>query len=193
MFGRATGNGDDGFQEAELVIVTVGADGSVSPLTTIPLEGMNGLPCAIWAPDGRWAAFGGADAETPRIGGADGVWLVDTVSGEVRQLPGYHPNDLEWRPGTDELAITGDRPVNQRRRQHRHLHGEHRRHPLPRRRAGRQPDVVTRWDDDRLHPRRERTRPTGIWLIDADGTNLRPLTRAPAGRSTGSVSCGPTR
>ena len=98
----------------ELAIVTVGADGSVSPLTTIPLEGTHGLPCAIWAPDGRWAAFGGAvDNAEPR--GTDSVWLVDTVSGEVRQLPGYHPNDLEWRPGTDELATTGDRPGNEHR------------------------------------------------------------------------------
>ena len=113
MFGRATGNWNDGFEDAELVVVTVGADGSVSPLTTIPLEGMHGLPSAIWAPDGRWAAFGGGDAAEFRGGGADGVWLVDTVSGEIRQLPGYHPDDLEWRPGTDELAITGDRPVNE--------------------------------------------------------------------------------
>jgi hypothetical protein len=113
MFGRATGNWQDGYEHVELVVVTVGDDGSVSPLTTIPLEGMHGVPCAIWAPDGRWAAFGGGDAADYRNGGTDGVWLVDTVSGEIRQLPGYHPHDLEWRPGTDELAITGDRPDNE--------------------------------------------------------------------------------
>lgn len=78
-----------------------GIDGEVEPaitrLATIQLQGVEAIPCAIWAPDGRWAALGG--------GGS--VWVVDTQSAEVRELPGYVPTDLEWRPGTDELAITG--------------------------------------------------------------------------------------
>lgn len=78
-----------------------GIDGQVEPaitrLATIQLPGVEAIPCAIWAPDGRWAALGG--------GGS--VWVVDTESAEVRELPGYVPTDLEWRPGTDELAITG--------------------------------------------------------------------------------------
>ena len=78
-----------------------GIDGEVEPaitrLATIPLQGVEAIPCAIWAPDGRWAALGG--------GGS--VWVVDTETAEVRELPGYVPTDLEWRPGTDELAITG--------------------------------------------------------------------------------------
>ncbi len=52
---------------------------------------------AIWAPDGRWVALGG--------GGS--VWVVDTQTAEVRQLPVSDATDLEWRPGTDQLAITG--------------------------------------------------------------------------------------
>jgi dipeptidyl aminopeptidase/acylaminoacyl peptidase len=91
MFGTSTDGG------AALSVVTVAADGTVSPLTTIPLDGLEGIPCAIWAPDGRWAALAGGDA----------VWVVDTEAGEIRHLPGYHPRDLEWRPATDELAMTG--------------------------------------------------------------------------------------
>ena len=54
-------------------------------------------PCAIWAPDGRWAALavaarcGWSTPRPPRYGSS----------------PGYVPTDLEWRPGTDQLAITG--------------------------------------------------------------------------------------
>ena len=62
------------------------------------LGGFEGHPCGIWAPDGRWVAFGG--------GGE--VWVVDTQTGEIRRLPDLRPSDLEWRPGTDQLAIAGD-------------------------------------------------------------------------------------
>ena len=66
------------------------------------LEGFEGHPCGIWAPDGRWVAFGG--------GGE--VWVVDTQTAEIRRLPDLRPSDLEWRPGTDQLAIAGDMGVN---------------------------------------------------------------------------------
>jgi hypothetical protein len=36
------------------------------------------------------------------------VWLLDTWTGVIRRLPDLRPSDLEWRPGTDELAIAGD-------------------------------------------------------------------------------------
>jgi len=97
MFGSAVMN-NGGFSDAVLIVFTVAEDGSSSPLTTIPLDGIDAVPCAIWAPDGRWAAFGGANA----------VWVVDTDTAQVRQLPDYDPRDLEWRPGSDELAITGE-------------------------------------------------------------------------------------
>ena len=96
--------------DASLGVVSIAADGTetrrgidgevepaVTRLSTIQLQGVEAIPCAIWAPDGRWAALGG--------GGS--VWVVDTETAEVRELPGYVPTDLEWRPGTDELAITG--------------------------------------------------------------------------------------
>ena len=66
------------------------------------LDGFAPHPCAIWAPDGRWVAFGG--------GGE--VWVVDTQTGAIRRLPDLRPSDLEWRPGTDQLAIAGDMGPN---------------------------------------------------------------------------------
>ena len=102
---RATADAAQGEEDADLVIVEVDGDGSVSPGRTVPLDGLGvvqgGVPCAIWSPDGNWAALGGAGA----------VWVVNTNSGDVRRLPGYQPTDLEWRPGTDELAITGEEGV----------------------------------------------------------------------------------
>ena len=91
------GQGSVGGGDYALEVATVAADGRTTPLRTIPLDDLYGIPCAIWAPDGRWAALGGRGA----------VWVVDTETAEVRRLPGYAPKDLEWRPGTDELAITG--------------------------------------------------------------------------------------
>jgi WD40 repeat protein len=103
LFGRLS-RSPDSFGAAELVIVPVGGDGAAGTPTVIALDGFavgGGFeqhPCAIWAPDGRWAAFAG--------GGE--VWVVDTQSSAIRRLPDLRPSDLEWRPGTDELAIAGD-------------------------------------------------------------------------------------
>ncbi len=103
-FGRLTGSSETAIGAAELVIVPVDPDGVASAPTVIGLDGWNVLdgfdphPCAIWAPDNRWVAFAG--------GGE--VWVVDTSGGEIRRLPDLRPSDLEWRPGTDELAIAGD-------------------------------------------------------------------------------------
>ncbi len=36
------------------------------------------------------------------------MWVADTHTGAIRRLPDLRPTDLEWRPGTDELAIAGD-------------------------------------------------------------------------------------
>ena len=103
-FGRLTGSEDAGGSDAELVIVPVDQDGATGAPNVIALDGFHVVggfephPCPIWAPDGRWVAFGG--------GGE--VWLVDTQSGAIRRLPNLRPSDLEWRPGTDQLAIAGD-------------------------------------------------------------------------------------
>jgi Tol biopolymer transport system component len=103
-FGRLTGSSDTASSTAELVIVPVGADGSTGAPNVIPLDGFHALPgfdphpCATWAPDGRWVAFVGSGE----------VWVTDTHTGAIRRLPDLRPTDLEWRPGTDELAIAGD-------------------------------------------------------------------------------------
>jgi len=90
--------------DVELVIVSVGPDGAIGTPNIIDLDGFGPLPgfdphpCATWAPDSRWVAF---------VGNGD-VWVADTDTGAIRRLPGLRPTDLEWRPGTDELAIAGD-------------------------------------------------------------------------------------
>jgi hypothetical protein len=98
VFGQATfasRYGGDHEDDAELVIIEVGADGSTSGRTTIPVDDLREPPCPLWSPDGRWLAFG-VESE---------VRLVDTVTEEQRRLAGYAATDLEWLPGTDELAI----------------------------------------------------------------------------------------
>ena len=108
MFGRVTGSEGTTFSDAELVIVPVGPDGAVGSPTVIALDGFEVLegfdphPCAVWAPDGRWVAFGGTGE----------VWVVDTQTDAIRRLPDLRPSDLEWRPGTDQLAIAGDMGTN---------------------------------------------------------------------------------
>jgi hypothetical protein len=104
LFGRLTSSSGTASKDAELVIVPVGSDGAIGAPTRIRLDGFEVLegfdphPCAIWAPDGRWVAFAGTGD----------VWVVDTQTGAIRRLPDLRPTDLEWRPGTDELAIAGD-------------------------------------------------------------------------------------
>jgi dipeptidyl aminopeptidase/acylaminoacyl peptidase len=103
-FGRLTGSSDTAASDAELVIVPVDGDGAVGTPKVIALDGFHALPrfephpCATWAADGRWVAFAGSGD----------VWVADTQTGAVRRLPDLPAFDLEWRPGTDELAIAGD-------------------------------------------------------------------------------------
>jgi Tol biopolymer transport system component len=104
LFGRLTGSPDSTSREAELVVVPVDGDGATGDPAVITLDGFDVLsgfdphPCATWAPDGRSAALAGTGE----------VWIVDTVTGAVRRLPDQRPVDLEWRPGTDQLAMAGD-------------------------------------------------------------------------------------
>jgi Tol biopolymer transport system component len=107
LFGRVTGSQDTGYGSAEIVIVYFDPDSEIGakfiPLRDFrALEGFDPHPCAVWAPDGRWIAF---------AGGGD-VWVVDTETVETRRLPDLRPSDLEWRPGTDQLAIAGDMGTN---------------------------------------------------------------------------------
>lgn len=104
MFGRLTDTSSSPSRGAELVIVPVSPDGATGTPEVIALDGFEALdgfdpfPCATWAPDGRWVALRGPGA----------VWVVDTRTRTVRRLPQLRPTDLEWRPGTDQLAIAGD-------------------------------------------------------------------------------------
>lgn len=105
LFSRLTGTSPDlATRDAELVVVPIDADGVSGAPTVIALDGFDVLPgfdpnpCAVWAPDGRFAALAGTGE----------VWIVDTRTNAVRQLPDQRPVDLEWRPGTDELALAGD-------------------------------------------------------------------------------------
>jgi Tol biopolymer transport system component len=107
-----TGPSDTTPRDAKLVIVPVDRDGIAGRPTEIELdgfevigggpEGFDDHPCGIWAPDGRWVAFAGTGE----------VWVVDTQTGKIRQLPDLRPSDLEWRPGSDELTIVGDMGTN---------------------------------------------------------------------------------
>jgi hypothetical protein len=101
LFGRVTPTRPG---DAELVIVTVGSNGAIGAPKVIALDGFKVLPgfdahpCGTWSPDGRWIALAGTGA----------VWVVDTQTEAIRRLPDLRPSDLEWRPGTAELAIAGD-------------------------------------------------------------------------------------
>lgn len=171
MFSSTHANSDD-----QLVIVTVADDGSVMPVTTVPLDGGVGQTCATWASDGRWIAF--ADA--------GGVSVADTTTAEIRHLVSYRPSDLEWRPGTNELAVAGE------------VHGEASiggwsNGPLvvytastgEARRLGHDEVRDIAWSPDGATLAYTRyawngvagdERTSGITLIDADGSNVRPLT-----------------
>ena len=102
LFGRVTGSSQTGSSAAELVIVPVGSDGAAGAPKTIPLDGFGfdayAQPCGTWSADGRWIALRGGTGE---------VLVVDTKTGRIHRMPGLQPGDLEWRPGTDQLAIAG--------------------------------------------------------------------------------------
>jgi len=171
-FGQATmsyRSGHTFYEDAELVILEVGADGSTSGISTIPVEDPGSPPCPLWSPDGRWLAFGAGSDPARLEWAATEVWLVDTVTGELRRLAGYAPSDLEWMPGTDELAIA-DNGI--------HVYsvttGEVRSLGLDGAEAlSWSPDgttvAFTREDETNGYGKR-------VWLADADGTNKRPLT-----------------
>lgn len=104
LLGRVSGSPESTASNPELVVVPISRNGAAGTPTVIGVNdyvvsgGFDPHPCGIWAPDGRWVAFGGAGD----------VWVVDTQTSEIRRLPDLRPTDLEWRPGTDVLAIAGD-------------------------------------------------------------------------------------
>ena len=109
LFGRVVGGSlGSSPTDPELVIVPVGQNGAPGTPAVMRLDGFevgdgfDAHPCGTWAPNGRWVAFAGTGQ----------VWVVDVQTGAVRHLPDLRPSDLEWRPGTDELAIAGDMGTN---------------------------------------------------------------------------------
>ena len=153
-----------------------------SPSTgSASLGGFDPHPCGTWAPDGRWVAFGGRGE----------VWVVDTQTSEIRRLPNLRPIDLEWRPGTDQLAIAGEvgtneRPVSTPVTIYSVSTGEL--SQLGSVEAGYvtwSPDGSTLayqgGEDDRNE----------LWLVDGDGTNERLLVADPGEAITASAPCGP--
>ena len=103
LFGRVTDSSDTTTGNAELVVVPVAKDGSAGAPTVIALDGyvVDGwetYPCGMWSSDGRWVA----------LRGSGDVWVIDTATAAIRRIPAVRPIDLEWRPGTEQLAIAGD-------------------------------------------------------------------------------------
>ena len=106
------------FQDADLVIADLTADGAVSATTTIALDadqvatadGTYRPPCPIWSTDGRWLAFGaGIYEHHVHPSRVDEVWLADTETGDIRQLPDVsRVSDIEWAPDAAELYIVSD-------------------------------------------------------------------------------------
>jgi Tol biopolymer transport system component len=162
LFGRVTGSSQTG-NSAELVIVPVGSDGTAGAQKTIALDGFGFdaylHPCGTWSPDGRWIALAGTGV----------VLVVDTQTGVIHRLPGLRPSDLEWRPGTGQLAIAGGDMVTPVAI-YSTTTGE----------LSRLGDVYAgaiTWSPDgtTLAYTGGGTDPKQLWLVDADGTNQRLL------------------
>lgn len=106
MFGQyAGGTWEHPSGGALIVVVPVGRDGTTGEPTQIDLPWFTGAtddviprPCPIWSPDGAYAA----------VPGGGEVLVIEIESGAVRHLPDVWPSDVEWRPGSDELAMAGD-------------------------------------------------------------------------------------
>jgi hypothetical protein len=185
LFGRVTGSSDITLGDAELVIVPVGLDGAAGAPTVIALDGFGALegfdphPCGVWAPDGRWVA----------LRGPGDVWVIDTQTSAIRRLPDLRPIDFEWRPGTDELAIAGDMgPTRSSDWQSTPVTvysvstGE-----LSQLESIRASQLT--WSPDgttiafarvsRVGSGDNEHDSTSLWLVDADGTNERPLVADP--------------
>ena len=173
MFGRVTGSSDSTRDDAELVVVPVDQSGAAGTPTVLGLDGFEVLkgfdrhPCGTWAPDGRWVALAG--------GGE--VWLVDVQTGETRRLPDLRPSDMEWRPGSDELAIAGDLGGNRTAPTlstqvtvYSLSTGELR--PLG---SGKAAHITWSPDGTTLAYTAGENDPRELWLIDGDGRNARLL------------------
>ena len=106
--GQSTGDEQSGWRDAALLITDLDPEGEPGASRTIPLDGMDRPPCPIWAPDGRWVAFG-AEAEPPGSWGVSAeVLVVDTSTGEIRRLTGLAATDIEWAQDGSQLYIADE-------------------------------------------------------------------------------------
>jgi hypothetical protein len=182
LFGRAAGSNEEGYHDAALVVADVAADGELSEVATVPLEGEAPPPCGIWSSDGRWVAFGVdpplipgtesgvGNARSPTANSVDEVWVVDTESDDIRRLSVPSVTDLDWAPDATKLARASDGVV---------LYSvtADELHPLG--------DALTvgsvAWSPDgqtiayMRGPPGDRVATGDLWLMDADGTNERIL------------------
>ena len=183
LFGRVTGSSDNTSSDAELVVVPVDQSGAAGTPTVIGLDGfvvpdrLNPHPCGVWAPDGRWVAFAGTGE----------VWVVDTQTSAIRRLPDLRPSDLEWRPGSDELAIVGDMGTN---RAAPTVSTPVTVYPVSTgelRQLGSVEAAHITWSPDgaTLAYTGGETDPPELWLVDGDGRNERLLAADPAWPSHG--------
>jgi dipeptidyl aminopeptidase/acylaminoacyl peptidase len=104
-FGEATGGFEEGWTDAGLVIADVTAEGEVSAVRRIELDGIGHAPCPIWSPDGRWIAIGANDEAGWPFTSIGAVWAIDTTTDEIRTLTGLAHTDIEWAPDGSELYI----------------------------------------------------------------------------------------
>lgn len=147
--------------DAELVIVPVSLDGTTGAAKVIALHGFETgytAPCGMWSPDGRWIALAGPAA----------VWVVDTQTEAIRRVPGL-PGDLEWRPGTDDLAIASTmamEPVTI----YSTVTGK-----LSRLGEVKAAHITWSPDGKTLAYTGGEADARGLWLVDADGSNKRLL------------------
>ena len=103
--------------------------------------------------------------------------MVDTQTGKVRRLPDLptRPIDLEWRPGTDQLAMTGESSARSRLQTGSHT-------PIT---------VYSVWTGELRTNRLRRSRRTHVVTGRLDMPTLRPFSGART-RSRGSGSSTPT-
>jgi hypothetical protein len=104
-FGRASGDDDEGWRDAAVVIANVTSEGEPSIIQAFELDTLTNAPCPIWSPDGRWIAFGAlTDGRHPREPAPE-VCIIDVRSGEIRRLTGLSTTDVDWAPDSSQLYI----------------------------------------------------------------------------------------
>jgi Tol biopolymer transport system component len=108
--GQSAGDEQAGWRDAAVLITELDLQGEAGASSAIPLDGLDRPPCPIWAPNGRWVAFG-AQAQPGAFGVSTEVWVVDISTSEVRRLTGLRATDIEWTPDGSQLYIADESGV----------------------------------------------------------------------------------